>query len=85
MTRPTAEQQREQMHKRVAADAKLHRDEMAELRRRAEERDARRNEPVTRGEIIDAINHAMHVRGGNVGDHHDADTEVLRALREAFE
>lgn len=55
------------------------------FREEAEQRDARRNETMTRGDILDAIDAAMHERGGNVGDHHDADMEMLKALREAFE
>lgn len=59
--------------------------EMRYLREQAERAANRRNQLMTRGEIIDAIQQVERECGGNVGDHHDAITNMLRRLREAFE
>lgn len=77
---PDVAKLREQMHSRVARDA-----EAADVHAEARRRLHRRNEILTRGEILDAIDRTMRVRGGNVGDHHEAVMDMLQALREAFE
>lgn len=59
--------------------------EMAELRQAAERADARKNERMTRGDILDAINAALFQTGGNVGCVAEATDRTLQALKDAFE
>jgi hypothetical protein len=50
-----------------------------------ERRDAHRNAVVTRGQLLDIIDAVMHERGGNVGDHFEADMALLQAFRDAVD
>jgi hypothetical protein len=59
--------------------------ELRYRREHAERVEAHRNAVVTRGQLLDIIDAVMHERGGNVGDHMEADMALLQAFRDAVD
>lgn len=68
------------VHREAERYAKMRRDEHEDMRRQVEREDKRRNQPITRGEILDALDAAAVLTSTD-----PSASLALQALRRAFE